>query len=207
MIVGLVRVSRFQTSDDLALQQRELDFVGAKKIFTINGSAKEAAHQFEEVFSFCREGDVLTATSLDRLSGSVGSLCEAISRLRAKSVDIHILDIGLDTRTTEGVAMLRVFETLKIFSAKAKYENQRDGIERARIEGRYKGRKPTARAKSPQVLHAYRMGRTIAQIVREFGIGRASVYRILESGGMWPPPPEPRPRNTTKNPGAFGSGG
>jgi DNA invertase Pin-like site-specific DNA recombinase len=58
-------------------------------------------------------------------------------------------------------------------------ERQREGVAKAKTEGKYKGRAPTARATAPQVLHAEGIGPT--EIAKRVGIGRASVYRILKA--------------------------
>jgi DNA invertase Pin-like site-specific DNA recombinase len=58
-------------------------------------------------------------------------------------------------------------------------ERQREGIAKAKREGKYKGRVPTARAKSDEVRQLARDGVTKAAIARRLGIGEASVYRIL----------------------------
>jgi DNA invertase Pin-like site-specific DNA recombinase len=52
-------------------------------------------------------------------------------------------------------------------------------IAKAKAEGKYKGRKPTARAKSREVLELRSKGVKATAIAEELGIGRASVYRIL----------------------------
>ena len=58
-------------------------------------------------------------------------------------------------------------------------ERQREGIEKARREGKYKGRKPTARAQAERVRELNVQGVKRAQIAERLGIGRSSVYRIL----------------------------
>jgi DNA invertase Pin-like site-specific DNA recombinase len=58
-------------------------------------------------------------------------------------------------------------------------ERQREGIAKAKAEGAYKGRKPTARAKADQVAELAAQGVTREEIARQTGIGIASVYRIL----------------------------
>lgn len=58
-------------------------------------------------------------------------------------------------------------------------ERQRHGIAKARAAGKYKGRVPTARAKTPEVLRLKADGKTVAQIAQETGISRASVYRAF----------------------------
>jgi DNA invertase Pin-like site-specific DNA recombinase len=59
-------------------------------------------------------------------------------------------------------------------------ERQREGIAKAKADGKYKGRKPTARAKAQDALRLFRAGRKAAHIAKELGIGRGSVYRAIE---------------------------
>ena len=58
-------------------------------------------------------------------------------------------------------------------------ERQREGIAKAKAEGRYRGRKPTARAKAAEVKALKADGVRPVDIARRLGIGRASVYRVL----------------------------
>ena len=58
-------------------------------------------------------------------------------------------------------------------------ERQREGIEKAKQEGRYTGRKATIDPEKVHEMHSSGMGATA--IAKELGIGRASVYRILEA--------------------------
>ncbi len=65
------------------------------------------------------------------------------------------------------------------FERQIMLERQREGIAKAKAEGKYKGRKPTATAKTQEVLELKSKGVGAAAIATELGIGRASVYRIL----------------------------
>jgi DNA invertase Pin-like site-specific DNA recombinase len=62
-------------------------------------------------------------------------------------------------------------------------ERQREGIAKAKADGKYKGRKPTARAKAAEVQRMLGEGVGATEIARTLGIGRASVYRIVNDGG------------------------
>jgi DNA invertase Pin-like site-specific DNA recombinase len=62
-------------------------------------------------------------------------------------------------------------------------ERQREGIAKAKALGKYKGRKPTARAKAEDALRLFRQGEKVAHIASALGIGRGSVYRAIESAG------------------------
>lgn len=59
-------------------------------------------------------------------------------------------------------------------------EWQREGIAKAKREGKYKGRAPTARAKAEEVRRLAKAGGlTREAIAKQLGIGVASVYRVL----------------------------
>ena len=55
---------------------------------------------------------------------------------------------------------------------------------KAKERGVYKGRQPTARAKTRQVLELKANGHRPVDIAKELKIGRASVYRILQAEGV-----------------------
>ena len=59
-------------------------------------------------------------------------------------------------------------------------ERQREGIAKAKGEGKYRGRKPTARAKADEARRLHAEGKTVSEVAKALGIGRASVYRALE---------------------------
>ena len=58
-------------------------------------------------------------------------------------------------------------------------ERQREGVAKAKLDGKYKGRKPTARAKAAEVVRLDAEGLQRTEIARRTGIGVASVYRVL----------------------------
>ncbi len=60
-------------------------------------------------------------------------------------------------------------------------ERQREGIAKAKAEGKYKGRKPTAREKADKVLALKAEGHGPVAIADELGISRSSVQRILRA--------------------------
>jgi DNA invertase Pin-like site-specific DNA recombinase len=75
--------------------------------------------------------------------------------------------------------MLNVLGSIAQFEREIMLERQREGIAKAKADGKYKGRKPTARAKADEVRSLKAKGMRPTDIAKEVGIGRASVYRIL----------------------------
>ncbi|HEX2556390.1 MAG TPA: helix-turn-helix domain-containing protein [Microvirga sp.] len=65
------------------------------------------------------------------------------------------------------------------FEREMMLERQREGVAKAKAEKKYKGRAPTARAKSEQVRVLAAEGITKAAIAHQLGISPRSVFRIL----------------------------
>ena len=62
-------------------------------------------------------------------------------------------------------------------------ERQREGIAKAKAEGKYKGRAPTAQAKAEDVLRLLGDGIGACQVASQLGISRSSVWRIMRANG------------------------
>jgi len=71
-------------------------------------------------------------------------------------VSLRILSMGVDTATPTGRLMVNLLGSIAQFEREVMLERQREGIAKAKAAGKYKGRAPTARAKSAQVLELVR---------------------------------------------------
>jgi DNA invertase Pin-like site-specific DNA recombinase len=60
-------------------------------------------------------------------------------------------------------------------------ERQREGIAKAKAEGRYRGRAPTVRRQAAEIVRLKEEGVRPSEIASRLEIGRASVYRVLEA--------------------------
>ncbi len=124
-------------------------------------------------------------TKLDRLARSVQHLLQIVERLTAKRVTLRILTGGemMDTATATGKMMLTVLGAIAEFELAMMRERQREGIAKAKTEGKYNGRAPTAQRQAADVLRLAAEGVSAAEIGRRLGMHRASVYRIKEAAG------------------------
>lgn len=77
--------------------------------------------------------------------------------------------------------MLNVLGAVAQFEREVMLERQREGIAKAKGEGKYKGRAPTARAKSGEIIALANKGMSKERIAKEVGVGVASVYRALHA--------------------------
>lgn len=181
MLVGYARTSTIDQMAGLEAQRRDLEAAGCKKLFVEQVSSVDVAarERLAEALDFVREEDVLIVTRLDRLARSVPHLLEVLGRLNSKGASLRILTMGIDTATPTGKLMLTVLGGIAEFEREIMLERQREGIAKAKAAGKYKGRKPTARARSEEVLQLHGSGTGPSEIAAKLGMGRASVYRIL----------------------------
>jgi len=100
----------------------------------------------------------------------------------------------MDTSTPAGRLMFNVLASIAQFEREIMLTRQPEGIAKAKAEGKYKGRAPTARAKAAEASKLLAESVSAAETTRRLGIGRRSVYRILEddrspaTGGDAPAP-------------------
>ncbi|AZO61223.1 MAG: recombinase family protein [Mesorhizobium sp.] len=183
-LVGYARTSTTDQKAGLEAQLRDLDAAGCKKVFREElSSVADTRPQLQAALDWVREGDTLLVTKLDRLARSVADLVTITEALRAKGVGLRILAMNLDTATPTGKLMLNLLGSIAEFERELMLERQREGIAKAKAEGKYVGRQPTARRQASEVLRLKSEGKSVGDIVAALGISRASVFRILAERG------------------------
>lgn len=181
-LIGYARTSTTDQQAGLEAQLRDLQLAGCSKVFHEQlSSITTKRPELERCIDYARDGDTLIVTRLDRLARSVADLVSITERLKVKRVGLRILAINLDTDTPTGKLMLNLLGSIAEFERELMLERQREGIAKAKAEGKYKGRAPTARRKSKDVIRLRSEGKTADAIAAELGIGRASVFRILKA--------------------------
>jgi DNA invertase Pin-like site-specific DNA recombinase len=179
MKVGYARTSTTDQKAGFEAQLAELERSGCEKVFKEQVSSVAHRAQLEAALDFIREGDTLVVSKLDRLARSTQHLLEIADRVKRKGAHLHVLNLGMDTSTATGKLLLTVIGAIGQFEREMMLERQREGIAKAKTEGKYKGRAPTARAKADEARALAVQGVGASEIARRLGIGRASVYRVL----------------------------
>jgi len=185
MLIGYARTSTTDQEAGLDAQMRALGEAGCEKVFSERVSSIAVQRpQLAAALEFAREGDTLVVAKPDRLARSVADLLTIVARLEGRGVALLVLSMGgqpVDTRTPTGKLMLTMLGAVAEFERGLMLERQREGIAKAKAEGRYKGRKPTARAKASEVLAMHALGVPVVEIARRLAIGPASAFRILRA--------------------------
>ena len=88
----------------LDTQIEKLKAFGCEKVFQEkrSGASRDKREAVNAALEFCREGDVLVITKLDRLARSMFDLQEITKTLNRKGVDFIVLDQSIDTTTPAG---------------------------------------------------------------------------------------------------------
>lgn len=177
--IGYIRVSSLLQNTD-----RQLDGVELDKVFTDKVSGKDTDRPaLREMLGFAREGDTVIVHSMDRLARNLDDLRKIVKDLTRRGVKIQFVKEIL-TFTGEDSPMANLL--LSVMGAFAEFERalikerQKEGVQLAKANGKYKGRK---RSMTDDMIMEIRRrvagGETKAQIARDMGISRETLYQYL----------------------------
>ena len=182
MIVGYARTSTTDQAAGLAAQERDLNALGAERLYSEAVSSNAQRSRLVECLAYLRDGDVLAVTKPDRLARSTAELLAIEADLSRRSIGLVILSMGgerMDTRNPTSKLMLTILAGVATWEREIMLERQREGIAKAKAEGKYKGR-PASLDPAEIAMLAQTMGP--AAIAKHLGIARSSVYRLLPGG-------------------------
>lgn len=184
MQIGYARTSTLEQDAGLGAQERDLNAAGCSRVFVEKVSSVAQRDQLEAAIDYLRDGDSLVVTKLDRLARSMRYLIAIKDRIEARGAGLRILAMNLDTTTATGKLMLNVLGSVAELEREMMLERQREGIAKAKTEGKYRGRAPTARAKAGEVEAMLEAGESPTVVAKKLGIGRSSVYRAITDGKL-----------------------
>ena len=110
MIVGYARTSTLDQQAGLEAQLRDLEAVGAERIYKEQTSSVGQRTALAYALAFCRAGDTFTVTKSHRLARSITNLWDIVRQLEEKGVALKILNLGLDTGTPTGSSCSPLWE-------------------------------------------------------------------------------------------------
>ena len=178
--IGYVRVSSFDQNPERQLEQIPVD-----KVFTDKASGKDTRRpELERLLAFVREGDTVVVHSMDRLARNLDDLRRLVQGLTQRGVRIefvkeHLTFTGEDSPMAN--LMLSVMGAFAEFERALIRERQREGIALARQRGAYRGRKKAlAPERVAELCRRAAAGEKKAQLAREFGISRETLYQYLK---------------------------
>ena len=175
--VGYARVSSIGQSLDLQLEKLS----SCEKLFQEKASAtSDNLPELKECLNYVREGDTLVVTRLDRLARSTLHLCQISEILTTKKVNLKVIDQSIDTNDATGRLLFNMLGAIGQFETEIRKERQIEGIAKAKNKGVYSGRKNKLdEVKIVELKQKRQDGVLIKDLMKEFNISKASVYRYL----------------------------
>jgi DNA invertase Pin-like site-specific DNA recombinase len=182
MLIGYARTSTTDQQAGFDSQLVELEAYGSELTFKEEVSAVASRGELERAMDMLSEGDKLVVTKLDRLARNVMQMGELLQQIEAKGAGLVILSLGsetIDTTTAIGKLIVNMMVSVAQFEREMMKERQVEGIKRAKAEGKYKGRVPTAMRQADKVKALVEAGVQRVQVHEQLGIIKASYYRCL----------------------------
>ncbi|MGA2357518.1 MAG: recombinase family protein [Terriglobales bacterium] len=181
MKIGYRRVSTLVQSTE-----RQLDGLTLDRVFEDKVSGKDLDRpKLKEALAFARSGDTLVVHSMDRLARNLRDLLSLVDELNKKKIAVQFIKENL-TFTGEDSPSSKLF--LQMLGSFAEFERsmilerQREGIAIAKAKGVYRGRKRKLNPLQVSQLkdRAAKGEESKAELAREYGISRQSLYAYLE---------------------------
>lgn len=187
--LGYARVSSI--GQNLDRQKELLKSAGVDKIFEEkeSGASLDNRKELKALLNIIRFDDVLVVTELDRLSRKADDLTYIINIINEKQASLEVL--SLPSTKTDDPNLNRLINNLiiEIYKYMAESERlrikerQKQGIELAKKQGKYKGRKKKFTKESPQLVQAFKLldqGYSIRKASESTGINYQTLRNYIE---------------------------
>ncbi|EJR28601.1 recombinase family protein [Bacillus mycoides] len=178
--IGYIRVS--STSQNPSRQFQQLNEIGMDIIFEekVSGAPKDR-EQLQKMLEDIQEGDIIYVTDLTRITRSTQDLFELIDNIRSKKANLKSLkDTWLDLSEDNPYSqfLITVMVGVNQLERDLIRMRQREGIELAKKEGKFKGRLKKYHKNHAGMNYAVKLYKegdmTVNQICEITNVSRAS---------------------------------
>lgn len=187
-MIGYARVST--KAQDTDRQEQDLLAAGVRRddLYVDHGvsGARASRVELDKAMGALHDGDTLVITTLDRLGRSTVNMLGLADELRTKGVGLRVLNLGggdVDTSTPMGGMVFTVMAALGQMELEIKRERITDSVSKRRAAGKDLGGRK-AQFTDSQIKNAARLiasGEPTAQVARDLGMSRATLYRRMEA--------------------------
>ena len=186
MKIGYIRVSTQEQNE--GRQIKMLEEQGIEKIYVDKQSGKNTERpQLNEMLSFVRQDDVIVVESISRLARNTRDLLNIIEQVKERGAQFISLKESIDTESVSGKFMLTVFAAMAELERGSILERQREGIDLAKSQGKYAGRKPidVDESEFKRVCAKWRKGEiTATAAMKQLDLKPNTFYRRVKELGI-----------------------
>jgi DNA invertase Pin-like site-specific DNA recombinase len=175
--IGYARVSTVDQDLDAQLDRLQAEGCGVIRAEKISGASRDGRPELDTIIQFLRPGDELVVTRLDRLGRDTRDVLNIVHECDQRHAFVTVLDPHVSTRGEAGRIVLTVLGMVAQMERRFIKERQREGIERAKADGVYRGGKRRLDRQEVRSMRAAGLGPSA--IATALGCSRMQVYRIL----------------------------
>lgn len=180
MKIGYIRVS---TQEQNTIRQEVMmEQLGVEELYIDKASGKNTDRpELKKMIAYVRRGDTVIVESISRFARNTRDLLNLMEQLSAKGVEFVSKKEAIDTTTPTGKFMLTVFGAVAELEREYILQRQREGIEIAKQQGKYKGRKPLSLPGFQEMVIRWKRGEiTAVEACRRLGMSKATFYRKVK---------------------------
>lgn len=184
MLIGYARVSTSKRGQDLDTQRGALIEAGcdASRVYTdtIIGT-KWQRPGLDDALAHMRPDDTLVVTRLDRLGRSLAETVSTIADLAERGMNVRVLEPAIDTSRPADKVVVSAMASLAEWERGLLVQRTREGVARAREQGRVAGPKPRLNNEQAEVAKGLiEGGKSVSAVARTFNVSRPTIYRAIE---------------------------
>ena len=179
--IGYIRVS---TQDQNTIRQEAMmESLGVEELYVDRASGKNTQRpELQKMLDYVRRGDTVIVESISRFARNTRDLLELVEQLTEKGVEFVSQKEAIDTSSPTGKFMLTVFGAVAELEREYILQRQREGIEIAKSQGRYIGRKPITHPDFDRVTALWRSGEiTAVEAMRRLNMKPSTFYRKVKN--------------------------
>lgn len=181
MKIGYIRVS---TQEQNTIRQEVLmESLGVEELYIDRASGKNTQRpELQKMLDYVRRGDTVIVESISRFARNTRDLLELVEQLTEKGVEFVSQKEAIDTSTPTGKFMLTIFGAVAELEREYILQRQREGIEIAKSQGKYTGRKPITHPDFDRVTALWRSGEiTAVEAMRRLNMKPSTFYRKVKN--------------------------
>src|SRR4051794_24717639 len=182
--IGYARVGTADQDLETQLAKLKAEGCGIIRAEKVSGGSRDGRTELATIIEFLRPGDELVVPRLDRLGRDTRDVLNIIHECDQRQAFVTVLDPHVSTRGEAGRIVLTVLGMVAQMERRFIKERQREGIERARANGAYRGGK--RRIDHEEVCRLSKAGNGPAAIARLLECSRMQVYRVLNQSLLTP---------------------
>jgi DNA invertase Pin-like site-specific DNA recombinase len=178
-LFGYARVSTSQQSLEIQVDALKKAGVDTSRIFTDKITGSEINREGLSLLRVkVEKGDVILVTKLDRLGRDTADMITLIKEFDQLGVPIRFIDDGISTEGVMGKMVVTILSAVAQAERHRILERTNEGRIEAKLKGVKFGRKRIIDRNLVEKLN--RSGKKAAEIARELGIARSTVYMLLK---------------------------